>query len=105
MDWHHRVNSDVGALSPLVMSPLLVTIVGGVVVALIGLLVEYGLIKRKKRNAAHASVTPAPHAEAHANGLTSTQEDSRELSWPDAINKALDSFQTLHEGKDIEVHS
>jgi len=88
------------------MSPLLVTIFGGVVVVVIGLLLEYGLIKRKKHNATHASVTPTPQAAAHANtGLTSKQADPLELSWPDAINRALDSFQTLHDGKDIEVHS
>lgn len=90
------------------MSPLLVTIVGGVVVVMIGLLIEYGIIKRRKQNG-----SPAMDTTAHNTGSTiaalgntaSTPLNRVELPWPDAINKALDSFQTLHEGKDIEVIS
>ncbi|HEV7747164.1 MAG TPA: hypothetical protein VGO56_19370 [Pyrinomonadaceae bacterium] len=88
------------------MSTLLVTIVGGVVVLIIGLLIEYGLIKRKKHIAAESSIPPASTAAVLSNTEpTSKQADPRELSWPEAINRALDSFQTLHDGKDIEVHS
>src|ERR1044072_2007999 len=85
------------------MSPLLVTIVGGVVVVIVGLLIEYGVIKKKKRIET-GSTLDAPQSKQNLVH-SANHTDVVELPWPDAINKALDSFQTLHGCQEIRVHS
>ncbi len=85
------------------MSALIITIIGGVVVALVGLSIEYGIIRRKKRDAS-APTTPST-AKTTPTLIIDKPHGANELSWPDAINKALDSFQTLHEGQEIQVTS
>lgn len=63
------------------MDSLTLTIIGGVVVVVIGLFIEYGYFQKRK----HRGVEEVSSREGESN-----------QAWPDAINKAIESFSKVH---------
>lgn len=94
------------------MDGLTVTIVGGVVVVVIGLVLEYGVFQRRKRNQEELSLSPT-EAQVERQSLVGNEVSiprqpgttGGKLSWPEAINKAVESFRTLHPGNTVTVVS
>jgi hypothetical protein len=94
------------------MDSLTVTIVGGVVVVVIGLFIEYGIIQRRKKIREEnlslhndAQVKPQLNDNSRISLPEVSGTTATDLPWPKAINKAVDEFRSLHKGKTVEVVS
>lgn len=85
------------------MDSLTITIVGGVVVVIIGLFIEYGIIQKRKQ---HRERNLLPQSE-NQDTLLPLDNNAKilpspsvvpgmDLPWPDAVNKAVDSFRKIH---------
>lgn len=78
------------------MDGWLVTIVGGIVVVLVGLGVEYGIIQRKRKKK-----VPTLYADKGIGESLYLTGD--ELPWSEAINKGLAEFKEIHPNRSIKV--
>jgi hypothetical protein len=94
------------------MDSLTVTIVGGVVVVVIGLFIEYGIFQKRKKNigenlSLNSDTQINPQLTDNTRPLLSdvSSKSTGDLPWPKAINKAVAEFSSLHTGKRVEVHS
>lgn len=90
---------------------ILVTILGGIAVGLVILVVEYRYFQRRRAasDALPASETDHPELPSTApeplrdTPAESTDEAASGLPWPEAINKALESFSAMHPNKEVEL--
>ena len=93
---------------------LTLTIIGGIIVGVVVLFIEYGYFKKRKSNSPEhsgSSITegttkaPSTNPSNVQQPLVKNEEQNGALPWPNAINKAIETFRTLHQGKSIKIVS